>query len=462
MQNIIEIEERDNRLYLSSEYEPIVCGNTNYYLKFSFDEDWSKCVSKTAFFVIEGKKIPVLFEGDICNIPAMPNLNSFLVFLVAAPSEGEILSSTPIKLNLERNPSMDKLKKTEPFKSYYSALLGAINKVESGKIKIAEVELAKRAEIADVSSSQVSKTGDEEISGVKNFVDGLKIDGRDAVSEKEISNPNILINGDFKVNQREENSLSCTRNYFVDRWYFIGDEEGMSCNLNDDGSISLTNNNETGSMYFFQSIEFPENYKNQIFTMSVNVLNYSGLPKFYIYDGTIKGEDIDKTGISSITYSTDEEIQVFRASFCVPANSSLTIRYVKLEQGNKLTNFVEKSYSAELLDCQRFYLNIKSVKNSKLGVGILTEKTNSYYKYELLLNVPNRMRIKPEVKFKDLKVTNSNYWHAINNISIIDTISTGISLQVYTEVKDSLSNGQVALLYMSGALSYLEFDAEIY
>ena len=310
MQNIIEIEEKNNRLSLIKQYEPIVSGTTNYYIKFTFSEDWKNCVSKTAYFVVEGKKIPVLFEGDVCNVPAMPYCSAVKLFLVASSKPDQIMTTAPIKLILERNPSMDKLTMTEPFKSYYAALLGVINKVESGDIKVADVEYAK---VSGVSNSQVSKTGDEDVQGVKNFLDGILTSGQPVACQGEISNPNLLINGDFRVNQRKGTVYSTVGKYTVDRWKLVsGSVEAVS------GGIIL--------------------------------------------NGTIE-QKFEKEPMGELTASADqtngEVVASYENGVFTLSAENVLIGWAKLETGTVATRFSPKTPAIELADCKRYYQRIR-------------------------------------------------------------------------------------------------------
>lgn len=47
----------------------IVCGNGDFTVNFSFDEEWTEHNVKTALFVCGGVTYPSVFEGNICNVP---------------------------------------------------------------------------------------------------------------------------------------------------------------------------------------------------------------------------------------------------------------------------------------------------------------------------------------------------------------------------------------------------------
>jgi hypothetical protein len=49
----------------------IVCGNSDYQIKFVFDEEWADRANKTARFIWGGQYYDVEFEGDTCNVPVI-------------------------------------------------------------------------------------------------------------------------------------------------------------------------------------------------------------------------------------------------------------------------------------------------------------------------------------------------------------------------------------------------------
>ncbi len=61
----------------------IVCGNSDYTVTFTFDAEWGAYQDKTArfFFVSDGieQYIDVLFSGNTCNAPVLPNIEKVLI-----------------------------------------------------------------------------------------------------------------------------------------------------------------------------------------------------------------------------------------------------------------------------------------------------------------------------------------------------------------------------------------------
>lgn len=49
----------------------IVCGNSDYIIKFTFDSEWSEFPTKTARFISNGQFTDVDFTGDYCTVPIL-------------------------------------------------------------------------------------------------------------------------------------------------------------------------------------------------------------------------------------------------------------------------------------------------------------------------------------------------------------------------------------------------------
>lgn len=103
MSNIIYLEERNNRLDFESTYTPVVCGNSNYYVKFEFSSDWLSYYKKTAVFVVNGIRKQMQFEGNLLRLPAFPNASSFELMVYVKDGD-ELYSTTAIKIRLEPTP----------------------------------------------------------------------------------------------------------------------------------------------------------------------------------------------------------------------------------------------------------------------------------------------------------------------------------------------------------------------
>lgn len=51
----------------------IVCGNSDYQIEFTFDDEWGAYSQKTARFIWNGKSKDVVFTGTLCPVPILAN-----------------------------------------------------------------------------------------------------------------------------------------------------------------------------------------------------------------------------------------------------------------------------------------------------------------------------------------------------------------------------------------------------
>lgn len=329
MANIINITEKNNRLEFSDTYAPIVCGNSNYVFKFNFGEQWQNCNRKAAFFVIDGNKLTVDFEGDECKVPVLPNAAYVLVSLVSGEGENQ-LATTPIKIRLEPTMAGGDFSEFNQLANYLPKILSALNAIENGEVVAKKAENATTANVAETANN--------------------------------VSNPNLLINGNFVVNQRGQSEYAAS-GYTVDRWR----QTEAKTVVNDDKSITISNFKNYGRLV--QQLEDVNGLKGKTVTLSVKFKNVSYTteadPRIIIHDGITN--TISSTipngfsGIVSVTKTIAENATSLSAravhNHLVATNSdlSVTIEWAKLEIGETATEFCPRLYAEELGLCQRFY-----------------------------------------------------------------------------------------------------------
>ena len=174
------------------------------------------------------------------------------------------------------------------------------------------------------------------------------------------SNPNLLINGDFRVNQRGQTSY--TSGYGVDRWRV----SGVLQTINNDGTLTISDFG--GWNYFEQKIEDFEKLKGKTVTLSVKIksISYtSGVPKLVIADGVNNlTSDTIPNGFSGIvtltkTINSNATMVAIRPIENWQSGSvtdlSVIVEYAKLEIGSVATAFSPRPYAEELAMCQRYY-----------------------------------------------------------------------------------------------------------
>ena len=166
-----------------------------------------------------------------------------------------------------------------------------------------------------------------------------------------LSNPNLLINGDFRINQRgattynsaSDSNGNATKLYTVDRWRISG-KTGLTMTINN-GLITLTNTSDN-NIYLMQAFE--EALPLNDYTLSTKVLEVSGDVKIYLENVNGKVDVVSGVNVNKVNG------QPQGAVIGLYGQSSVTIEWIKLEQGKIATPFVPRLYAEELMLCQRY------------------------------------------------------------------------------------------------------------
>ena len=162
------------------------------------------------------------------------------------------------------------------------------------------------------------------------------------------SNPNLLINPDFRINQRGQSAYT-VGDYTVDRWKLLNANGTLT--VTDSGVIASKNTGATGSAAFYQKLEIDDSFGD--------VLSLSVCVDGQIYSGQL---DVPASGNSVASLSTPCGVwNLYRPSnsiiqlVCVLNENTAVINWAKLEKGSISTPYVAPAPGAELAECQRFY-----------------------------------------------------------------------------------------------------------
>ena len=249
------------------------------------------------------------------------------------------------------------------------------------------------------------------------------------------SNPNLLINSDFKINQRGATSYE-RQGYSVDRWKI----SNITVTPNDNGGITVKNDKYSDTGTFVQILE---NATEGDSTLSCYVTSVSGTVTMVSDDNT---QVILKQGLNVLHTSNSTK------SFKIYLNlgTSVTLKWAKLEQGKVATKFIAPNYAEELLKCERFF-----IKNQEIFFipysGTRTSLDGSGQYYQNISGLfPVKMRIKPTIKYRIVRKS--------DNSEISDKISSF-----------GVDNYGISTITMDKTLEYftlrvidVEIDAEIY
>lgn len=168
-----------------------------------------------------------------------------------------------------------------------------------------------------------------------------------AYMSDKFSNPNLLINPDFKINQRRESTYSSQ--YSVDRWKIYNALYNVSTK-----NLSNSNNSDGNLVQTF------ENPLNGTYTITVHCSSVTGIVNFtWSGESVIVDKEVGnlKKGNNIVT------IKATNLKFIgvlIKPEASVNIDYIKLEQGSIATPFVAPNPAEELVKCRRYYNFIAS------------------------------------------------------------------------------------------------------
>lgn len=161
------------------------------------------------------------------------------------------------------------------------------------------------------------------------------------------SNPNLLINPDFKINQRGQTTYEKNNQgpaiYTVDRWVI------WNATLN--ANSILLKAYDSGIGLIMQRLE---NKINGTATVSFEVSSISGT-----LIAVARNTSGDSLGEISVTqkgiYQFTANREISDITFKISASGSVTLAWTKLEQGSVATPFIAPNLAEELIKCKRYY-----------------------------------------------------------------------------------------------------------
>ena len=246
----------------------------------------------------------------------------------------------------------------------------------------------------------------------------------------DVANPNLLINPDFKINQRAvSGTFSDAGKYFVDRWKL----DSGTVTVHTNGTLTLN-----GTMS-----QILENAAGTDVTASVSA-------------GAAAYDDSTKT-------------------FTITGDGAV-ISWVKLERGGIATAFVPPDPAMEQMKCYRFFYRVggKGIANPNdlSNSNRIAYHTSVNVWVSAIFQFPVEMRVVPTAKitgtpwcFKELHSTKSDVAGELNmdlGIGVAITAETsGYEIRMITDYLRTLKtpDGYVG---PSNSTGYTDFDAEIY
>lgn len=205
------------------------------------------------------------------------------------------------------------------------------------------------------------------------------------------SNPNLLTNPDFKINQRGKSTYSSTgAGGTVDRW--VG--TNVKTVVNSDGTVSVSSLSGTG---YYTQHEESISYGKHTYSIYVQAITGTVKALYKNKDSNDIGLGTLKQGLNTFT-SSDDGFKSFFLS--IAGGSSVTLKYAKVEQGTVATSYIAPNPIEEYPKCQRYFQYIPKLYCVPLMYTRNMINSSDKYFQSTNGNLPTEMRIKPTLKYK--------------------------------------------------------------
>ena len=207
-----------------------------------------------------------------------------------------------------------------------------------------------------------------------------------------LSNPNLLINPDFAINQRGQSTYTgiSAYTYTVDRWCiwkYNCDNYG-TVTVNDDGSLAVDGTLGADDAILTQTMEYGAALVGKTVTLSLEVSEITGTISIQQHKNVQSTLNISAPGVHKITFDWDNS-----SNRIVINNTNCThykVKWIKLELGGAATPFAPPDPAAELLKCQRYLYRL-----TQWGRVRLCEYTANFLRF--VIATPVVMRAKPSL-----------------------------------------------------------------
>lgn len=322
----------------------------------------------------------------------------------------------------------------------------------TGQTNLAYVTVGNATKVANALTAQIN--------GDSFTYDGSSV----TVLRVSSSNPNLLYNSNFAINQRGSSSYTST-GYTVDGWRKPISTGTVSWNINGVKPFYTSLSFPTsGSTYYIR--QYIENFLRRDGTHYTVTIGYATSETAATVVGTHTFNVTSTTATQTYTYdfytgytitlflytrssSSHDYLAIQRAS---SATTTLYIRYIKLEEGDVATPYEIPDPATELLKCQRYYLKQTTGCQISGSVG----NGGNYGYVTLWLPVPMRTTTPTIVSYSvgGLRLQGNSY-------STVTSISDGVLAGTAFYFKYDSSASYDSFQPVSMALDAIELSAEL-
>ena len=299
--------------------------------------------------------------------------------------------------------------------------------------------------------AQASSLKDSDIIAVHDG-NGLKQSNMEDVTaymSNKFSNQNLLINPDFKINQRGEAEYAYQTSgaikYTVDRFRVVF----LNVKTASDGLILNANGANAGGGYCSQVLE--DAVKGDTI-LSFKVSEVTGTIEFRNLNSEDAGDTVTISSDGTYTIKGNNTKKVIAH---ITKGSSCKIEWLKLEQGSIATPFVAPNFAEESVKCKRYFL--------KLPISLIAYGINN----NLFVSVPEAMNMRNSLTVGTIGSGTENFirYEGASKKIVVDTSKCFVStisgyIKVIASNVGSEVNSKVVAIDLSSF--YITLDAEIY
>ena len=112
----------------------IVCGNSDYVIKFTFDLEWEDHSTKTARFMYNSTIVDVVFTGDTVSVPIITKATSLSVGVFS----GNLKTTTPATIGCLKSILCDEGLPPDPMPDVYAQMMELLNNEYASKAYVEE------------------------------------------------------------------------------------------------------------------------------------------------------------------------------------------------------------------------------------------------------------------------------------------------------------------------------------
>ena len=193
---------------------------------------------------------------------------------------------------------------------------------------------------------------------------------------KDVYRPNLLINGDFQVNQREQSEYIGEWKHSLDMWFLGGK---ITLTILSDGWIRLTNTDTVGAHAFTQRLKYAglsesephvfqiecRNVKGNVKAFSENGGKHPSLPTDIVYG-------VLQNGLNVYTLNNTSQNKIgVSIGVWLDKNSSIELNFMSLTEGTVAYPHIKEDSALAISRCREYlrYINLIGNQYALLSSG---------------------------------------------------------------------------------------------